>query len=135
MLINAMTARADELVDVEIIQLVTMGDAPYAKKELSNSFKVNSFYISEENIRASISEGLGSYTPIMLSDIPKLFKNGQIPLDVSLIQVSPPDERGMCSMGISVDVAKSAVENSKTSNCTGQSPDAKDPWRQPYQYL
>jgi acyl-CoA hydrolase len=113
MLINAMTDRADELVDVEIIQLVTMGDAPYAKKELSNSFKVNSFYISEENIRASISEGLGTYTPIMLSDIPKLFKNGQVPLDVSMIQVSPPDARGMCSMGISVDVAKSAVESSK----------------------
>jgi acyl-CoA hydrolase len=113
MLINAMTDRAGELVDVEIIQLMTMGHAPYAKKELSNSFKVNSFYISEENIRASISEGLGTYTPIMLSDIPKLFKNGQIPLDVSMIQVSPPDARGMCSMGISVDVAKSAVESSK----------------------
>jgi acyl-CoA hydrolase/GNAT superfamily N-acetyltransferase len=113
MLINAMTDRADELVDVEIIQLVTMGDPPYTKKELSGSFKVNSFYISEESIRASISEGLGTYTPIMLSDIPQLFKNGQIPLDVSMIQVSPPDERGMCSMGISVDVAKSAVESSK----------------------
>lgn len=113
MLINAMSARADELVDVEIIQLVTMGAPPYTKMELSNSFKVNSFYISEESIRASISEGLGNYTPINLSDIPSLFKNGQIPLDVSLIQVSPPDERGMCSMGISVDVAKSAVESSK----------------------
>lgn len=113
LLINAMVARADELMDVEIIQLVAMGDAPYAKKELSNSFKVNSFYISEESIRISISEGLGSYTPIMLLDIPKLFSNGQIPLDVSLIQISPPDERGMCSMGISVDVAKAAVENSK----------------------
>ncbi len=113
LLINAMVARANELMDVEIIQLVTMGDAPYAKKELSNSFKVNSFYITEENIRTSISEGLGSYTPIMLLDIPKLFSNGQIPLDVSLIQVTPPDSRGMCSMGISVDVAKAAVENSK----------------------
>jgi acyl-CoA hydrolase/RimJ/RimL family protein N-acetyltransferase len=113
LLVNAMTARADELVDVEIIQLVTMGDAPYAKKELSNSFKFNSFYITEENIRTSISEGLGSYTPIMLLDIPRLFSNGQIPLDVSMIQVTPPDSRGMCSMGISVDVAKAAVENSK----------------------
>jgi len=112
-LIKAMTDRANQLVDVEIIQLVTMGDAPYAKKELSNSFKVNSFYISEENIRTSISEGLGNYTPIMLSDIPKLFSNGQLPLDISLIQVSPPDDRGMCSMGISVDVAKAAVESSK----------------------
>jgi acyl-CoA hydrolase/GNAT superfamily N-acetyltransferase len=113
LLINAMTQRASELVDVEIVQLFSMGEPPYAKKELSDSFRVNSFYISQENVRTSIKEGLGSYTPIMLSDIPMLFSNGQIPLDVSLIQVSLPDSRGMCSMGISVDVAKAAVENSK----------------------
>lgn len=113
LLINAMTRRAGELVDVEIIQLLSMGEPPYAKKELSDSFTVNSFYISQENVRSSIKEGLGSYTPIMLSDIPLLFSNGQIPLDVSMIQVTPPDRRGMCSMGISVDVAKAAVENSR----------------------
>ncbi len=112
LLVNAMTERAEEMADVEIIQLLTFGDAPYARKELSESFRVNSFFISE-NIRDSISRGLGSYTPIMLSDIPRLFSDGQIPLDVSLVQVSPPDERGMCSLGISVDVVKAAVENSK----------------------
>jgi acyl-CoA hydrolase/GNAT superfamily N-acetyltransferase len=113
LLINAMTKRAGELVDVEIIQLFSMGEPPYAKKELSDSFTVNSFYISQENVRTSIKEGVGSYTPIMLSDIPMLFTNGQIPLDVSMIQVTPPDSRGICSMGISVDVAKAAVENSR----------------------
>ena len=112
LLINAMTDRAEDLLDVEIIQLLTLGDAPYARKDLADSFRVNSFFISE-NIRDSISQGLGNYTPIMLSDIPRLFSNGQIPLDVSLIQVSPPDDNGMCSLGISVDVIKAAVENSK----------------------
>jgi acyl-CoA hydrolase/GNAT superfamily N-acetyltransferase len=112
LLVKAMTDRAQDLADVEVIQLLTMGDAPYARKEFANSFRVNSFFISE-SIRDSISQGFGNYTPIMLSDIPRLFSNGQIPLDVSLIQVSPPDDRGMCSLGISVDILKAAVENSK----------------------
>ncbi len=111
-LITAMVKNAKDLADVEVIQLISMGDAPYAKKELSNSFRVNSFFISE-SIRETISEGLGSYTPIMLSDIPILFSNGQIPLDVCLIQLSPPDDKGICSLGISVDVIKAAIENSK----------------------
>ena len=111
-LIKAMTDRAEDLTDVEIIQLLNLGDAPYARKELANSFKINSFFVSE-NIRDSIRQGFGSYTPILLSDIPRLFSNGQIPVDVSLIQVSPPDSEGMCSLGISVDVIKAAVENSK----------------------
>jgi acyl-CoA hydrolase/GNAT superfamily N-acetyltransferase len=111
-LIKAMTARSDELVDVEIIQLLTMGEAPYAKKELADSFRVNSFFISE-NIHDIVKAGFGSYTPMLLSDIPRLFTNGQVPLDVALIHISPPDDEGMCSLGISVDVVKAAVENSK----------------------
>ncbi len=62
-------------------------------------------------MRDIIQEGLGDYTPIHLSDIPRLFNSGQLPLDVALIQVTPPDERGMCSLGVSVDVVKSATEN------------------------
>ena len=112
LLVKGMTDRAQDLADVEVIQLLTLGDAPYAKKELADSFRVNSFFVSE-SIRDSISQGFGNYTPIMLSDIPRLFSNGQIPLDVCLIQVSPPDDRGMCSLGISVDIIKAAVENSK----------------------
>ena len=62
-------------------------------------------------MRDIIQEGLGDYTPIFLSDIPRLFASGQLPLDVALIQVTPPDERGMCSLGVSVDIVKSAAEN------------------------
>jgi len=98
------------LADVEILQLLTKGDAPYASRSLADSFVVNSFFIGK-NIREHIQEGLGNYTPMLLSDIPKIFKSGQLPLDVALIQVTPPDTRGKVSLGISVDVIKSAAEN------------------------
>jgi len=109
-LVDALTARSNELADVEIVHLLTMGHAPYATKELTRCFHVNSFFIAE-NVRHIIQEGAGDYTPIFLSDIPRLFSSGQLPLDVALIQVSPPDENGMCSLGISVDIVRSATEN------------------------
>lgn len=109
-LVRAMTARAKELPDTEIIHLLTFGDAPYAEKEMTEYFRVNSFFIAG-NVREVIQEGLGNYTPIFLSDIPRLFSSGQLPIDVALIQVSPPDEKGMCSLGVSVDIVKSATEN------------------------
>ncbi|MCY3024418.1 MAG: GNAT family N-acetyltransferase [Planctomycetota bacterium] len=109
-LVRALAARAGELADIEILHLLTFGDAPYAYKELAAHFSVNSFFIAE-NVRDIIQKGLGDYTPIMLSDIPRLFSSGQLPLDAALIQVTPPDERGMCSLGISVDIVKSAAQN------------------------
>ncbi|MCD6287960.1 MAG: GNAT family N-acetyltransferase [Candidatus Hydrogenedentes bacterium] len=109
-LVHALADRADELVDTEIIHLLTLGSAPYAKKELISHFQVNSFFISA-NVRDIIQQGLGDYTPIFLSDIPRLFSSGQLPVDVALIQVTPPDDRGLCSLGISVDIVKSAAEN------------------------
>lgn len=109
-LVTALTKRAFELPDTEIIHLLTFGDAPYAHKEMAQFFRVNSFFIAE-NVRGIIQEGLGDYTPIHLSDVPGLFNSGQLPLDAALIQVTPPDERGMCSLGVSVDVVKCATEN------------------------
>jgi acyl-CoA hydrolase/GNAT superfamily N-acetyltransferase len=109
-LVRAMVERAGELADTEIVHLLTLGDAPYAVKQLVDNFRVNSFFIAE-NVRDIIQAGFGDYSPIFLSDIPRLFSSGQLPLDVALIQVSPPDERGMCSLGISVDIVKSAAEN------------------------
>jgi len=88
-LIKALVARSRDLTDIEIVQLLTRGDAPYATKELSNCFPVNSFFISR-NVREIIQEGFGDYTPIFLSDIPRLFKSGQLPLDVALIHTTPP---------------------------------------------
>jgi len=111
-LVHALAARAKELTDTEIVHLLTFGQAPYASKELAQSFRVNSFFIAQ-NVRGLIQEGLGDYTPIFLSDIPRLFISGQLPLDVALIQVSPPDKKGLCSFGVSVDIVKSASENAK----------------------
>jgi len=109
-LVRALAARSAELAGIEVVHLLTLGSAPYAKEELSRHFSVNSFFIAA-NVRDIIQQGLGDYTPIFLSDIPALFGSGRLPLDVALIQVTPPDERGMCSLGISVDIVKSAAEN------------------------
>ena len=109
-LVRALTRRSSALPDTEIVHVLTFGEAPYAHKELTRYFRVNSFFIGE-NVRDVIQEGLGDYTPIFLSDIPRLFQTGQLPLDVALIQVTPPDERGMVRLGVSVDIVKSAAEN------------------------
>ena len=109
-LVRALAARSAALADIEIVHLLTLGSAPYAKEQLAQHFSVNSFFIAA-NVRDIIQKGLGDYTPIFLSDIPRLFSSGQLPLDVALIQVTPPDEHGVCSLGISVDIVKSAAEN------------------------
>lgn len=109
-LIAAMTGRARAVSNVEIIQLITKGDAPYADKKMSESFAINSFFISS-NIRDIIQEGFGDYTPILLSDVPKLFDSGSLPIDIALIQVTPPNIHGRVSLGISVDIVRSATEN------------------------
>ena len=109
-LVDAMVRRGKELIDVEIVHLLTIGRALYATTEYSANFRVNSFFISK-NVREIIQEGLGDYTPIFLSEIPRLFSSGKLPLDVALVQITPPDENGMCSLGISVDIVKSAVSN------------------------
>ncbi len=109
-LVSSLSKRATELPDTEIVHLLTFGDAPYAHREMAQYFRVNSFFIAE-NVRDIIQEGLGDYTPVFLSDIPRLFDSGQLPLDVALIHVTPPDEFGMCSFGVSVDIVRSAAEN------------------------
>ena len=109
-LVQALVARAPELTDVEIVQLFTEGEAAYADEKLADSFRLNSFYIGK-NVREAIWAGLGSYTPIPLSAVPALFRGGKLPLDVALVQVTPPDENGWMSLGISVDIIKSAIEN------------------------
>ncbi len=109
-LINAMTERSDELRNVEICQLHTEGAAPYANPELRESFHVNSFFIGP-NVRHTIAAGNGSYTPVFLSELPILFKRNIIDLDVTLIQVSPPDKHGYCSLGVSIEATLAAIEN------------------------
>ena len=111
-LITAMTARADELRDVEIVHLHTEGTAPYAEPQYEDSFRVNAFFVGA-NVRKAVQEGRGDYVPVFLSEIPALFRRGILPIDVALIHVSPPDKHGFCSLGVSVDIAKAAVETAK----------------------
>jgi len=76
-------------------------------------FKVNALFIGGKNIREAIAEGRADYTPCFLSEVPKLFQENILPLDAALIMVSPPDEYGYCSLGVSVDVVSAAVKNAK----------------------
>ncbi len=109
-LINAMTARYEELRNVQICQLHTEGEAPYANPELKDSFHVNSFFIGK-NVRHTLKAGNGSYTPVFLSELPLLFKRNIVDLQVALIHVSVPDKHGYCSLGVSVEATLAAIDN------------------------
>ena len=111
-LVNALVARAHELKNVTIGHIHIEGDAPYADPKYKDSFYIDSFFLSK-NVRHIIKAGNGSYTPIFLSDMPLLFDRKHINVDVVLIQVSPPDKFGFCSMGVSVEACKSAIRNAK----------------------
>ena len=107
-----MTARGKELKDVNIYHLHTEGPAPYAESEYQENFHVRAVFIGS-NVRKAIKEGRGSYIPVFLSEVPLLFRNNKINLDVALISVSPPDKHGYCSLGPSVDATLAALENAE----------------------
>jgi len=109
-LVAALLRRAGELDDVEIIHLVTLGEAAFRHKELAQHFCLKPFFIAD-GVDTGTRSRLGDYTPILFSDIPELFRSGHLPIDVALIQVTEPNEHGLCSLGISVDVTKIAAEN------------------------
>jgi len=111
-LLNAMTERHEELRGVEVCHLHIEGEAPYSDPIYKDSFHVNSLFIGH-NVRHTLKAGNGSYTPVFLSEVPLLFKRNILPVDVALIQVSPPDRHGYCSLGISVEAMLSAIANAK----------------------
>jgi acyl-CoA hydrolase len=108
-LLDALVARASELRDVELIHLHTAGPARYADPAYANSFRTTSLFVGE-NLRGRSSDRV-DYLPCFLSEIPALFRTRRRPIDVALIQLSPPDAHGFCSLGTSVDVARAAVES------------------------
>jgi acyl-CoA hydrolase len=111
-LLRKLVDRADELYDVELLSISTQGEALFADKKYKDNFKINSLFVSQ-NIREAVNDGRGDYIPIFLSEIPNLFKRNILPLDVALVQVSPPDKHGFVSLGVSVDVAATAVRTAK----------------------
>ncbi|MFW9903844.1 MAG: GNAT family N-acetyltransferase [Candidatus Thorarchaeota archaeon] len=98
--------------DNEIYHVLSFGSAPYVKEQYTKRFRYNSFFITN-NIRATVRTGRADYTPVSSRKLPELFRNKLLPIDVALIQTSMPDDSGYVSLGISVDVTKSAVENAQ----------------------
>jgi acyl-CoA hydrolase len=110
-LLHALAARSD-LEDVRLYHLHTAGDAPFAAPEQLGRLRSVSLFTGPA-LRRPIAEGRADFVPVFLSDIPALFESGQVPLDVAIVQLSPPDAHGLCSLGTSVDTARAAVDTAR----------------------
>ena len=109
-LVKALIESAGRLADTRIMHIMTLGVAPYTEEKFTDQFRHNAFFIGA-NTRQAVAEGRADYTPVFLSEIPALFRSGQAPVDVALIQVSLPDKHGFCSYGVSTDVVKAGTES------------------------
>lgn len=108
-LLDALVHRAVELRDVETVSLHTEGPAPHVAPGLAGQIRHNALFVGA-NVRAAVNEGRADYTPVFLSRIPALFRGGELPLDVALLQVSPPDRHGFCRLGTSIACARAAAD-------------------------
>jgi acetyl-CoA hydrolase len=111
-LVRAMVKRKNELENVTLYHILIVGELPYAEPGMEKHFKHKAFFIGA-NMRKAVGEGRAEFIPIFLSEVPFLFKQGIIPVDVALIHVSPPDEHGFCSYGVDVGTIKTAAEKAK----------------------
>ncbi len=108
-LVAALMERAPMVHDVEIVHLLTLGRADYIAPEMEGHFRHNALFIGK-NVRDAVNEGRADYTPVMLSEVENLFESGAMPLNVALIQVSPPEAHGFCSFGVGVDTTLTAAK-------------------------
>jgi acyl-CoA hydrolase len=108
-LITALQERYNELRDVELVSITSLGDVDFNHPVYSKSFFFNSLFVSA-NTRSVVNSDHGDYVPVFLSQIPQLFRHNILPIDVAMIQVSPPDRHGYCTLGTSVDIALAAVQ-------------------------
>jgi len=111
-LVKGLVEKASHLSDNEILHVHTLGVAPYAEPRYSERFRLNAFFVGI-NTREAVAEGRADYTPVFLSELPRLISRGMVPIDVALIQVTPPDEHGFCSLGVSVEITKTAARMAK----------------------
>lgn len=111
-LVQALVARAPELSNVEIVHMVAMGPAIFAQPGMENSFRFNGFFLGAPT-RKAVEENRGTFTPCFFSEVPRLFKHKILPIDVMLLQVTPPDEQGFCSYGLSADYTQAAAESAQ----------------------
>jgi acetyl-CoA hydrolase len=107
-----LTSRAGELRDVELTHILTFAEAPYVAPEYAESFRVNALFIGP-NVRKAVHEGRADFTPVFLNEIPGMFRDGPLHIDVALISLSPPDEHGFCCFGVEVGTTKPAAESAK----------------------
>ena len=112
-LLDALVARAPELSDVSIVHLHTEGPGPHMAPELAPHFRHRALFIGP-NARKAINEGRADYVPIFLSDVPAVFRSGALPLDAVLVNVTPPDRHGFCSLSVSVEAMHAAIEAATT---------------------
>ncbi len=111
-LVRYVESKPDAFFDAEVLHVMTLGVAPYTQEKFKYNFRHNSFFIGS-NTREAVNRGTADYTPVFLSNLPRLFYKNILPVDVALVQVSPPDTHGYLSLGISVDIVKAAVESAK----------------------
>lgn len=111
-LIDYVHAHPLAIFDAEVLNIVTLGVAPYTDPKFKRNFRHNAFYIGTAT-RGAVNEGRADYTPLSLSVISQLIQDGSLPIDIAMVQTSPPDEHGHLSLGISVDIVKAAVEKAR----------------------
>jgi acyl-CoA hydrolase/GNAT superfamily N-acetyltransferase len=112
-LVKAMVEQGSHLADNEVVHLLTLGPAPYVEPAHAERFRHIAFFIGA-NVRSAVQEGRADFMPVFLSEIPELIRSRRVRIDVALIQVSPPDAHGYVSLGVSVDIVRSAVESATT---------------------
>lgn len=108
-LVDSFLAAASEYKDVEVVHIYGLGESPWIDPKYSEVIRTNSFFLTRP-LREAVERGQADYTPCPLSEVASLFRQGPLTLDVALIQVSPPDAEGYCSLGVSVDVVRSALD-------------------------
>ncbi|MDX1937462.1 MAG: 4-hydroxybutyrate CoA-transferase, partial [Flavihumibacter sp.] len=111
-LLKELAAEKNRLHHVEIVSITLKGDIEIDKPEYQEAFHINSLFVSG-SVRKAVAEGRADFVPVFLSDIPDLFKRKILPLDVAIVQVSPPDKHGYCTLGLSIDIARAAVDSAK----------------------
>ncbi len=111
-LLNELANQSFRFKDIEMVSITQQGAVAIARPEYKDNFHINSLFVSTP-VREAVNSDRGDFVPIFLSEIPILFKNNILPLDVAIITVSPPDKHGYCTLGTSVDIARSAVDSAK----------------------
>jgi acyl-CoA hydrolase/RimJ/RimL family protein N-acetyltransferase len=115
-MVRFVEAHPKAFFDAEVLHLWTLGVSPYMREEVKRNFRLDSFFISGQT-RDAVNQGLADYTAIFLAQVPDLFYSGAVPIDIALVQASPPDRFGYMSLGISVDIVRAAVDSAKLVIC------------------